>query len=123
MTVKFRCFCACEIAGVVNCWYSDVENDNAAVVNESLETFIKAINNCSACSVLFLSTTGLFPACRKNLEHETQSSTLTFFQVLETILECSKTVLNTLNHCLLHLDNFNKRHFSLSCISTDLEHI
>ena len=37
------------------------------------------INNVSACSVLFLSTTGLFPARRKILEHETQSSALTFF--------------------------------------------
>ena len=39
----------------------------------------KAINNGSACSVLFLSTTGLFPARRKILEHETQSSALTYF--------------------------------------------
>ena len=38
----------------------------------------KAINNGLACSVLFLSTTGLFPARRKILEHETQSSALTF---------------------------------------------
>ena len=30
-----------------------------------------AINNVSACSELFLSTTGLFPARRKILEHET----------------------------------------------------
>ena len=40
---------------------------------------VKAINNGSACSVLFLSTTGLFPARRKILEHETLSSDLTFF--------------------------------------------
>ena len=32
---------------------------------------INAINNGSACSVLFLSTTGLFLARRKILEHET----------------------------------------------------
>ena len=38
-----------------------------------------AINNGSACSVLFLSTTGLFPARRKILEHETQWSVLMFF--------------------------------------------
>ena len=30
---------------------------------------LNAINNGSACSVLFLSTTGLFPALRKTLEH------------------------------------------------------
>ena len=42
-----------------------MENDNAAVVGDSLETFIKAINNGSACSVLFLRMTGLFPAGRK----------------------------------------------------------
>ena len=41
--------------------------------------FNKAINNSSLCPVLFLSRTGLFPARRKILEHETQSSTLTFF--------------------------------------------
>ena len=33
-----------------------------------------AINNGSACSVLFLSTTGLFSTRRKVLEQETQSS-------------------------------------------------
>ena len=38
-----------------------------------------AINNGSACSVLFLSTAGLFPAHRKILEHETQSSAQTYF--------------------------------------------
>ena len=38
-----------------------------------------AINNVTACSVLFLSTTRLFPARRKILEHETQSSALMFF--------------------------------------------
>ena len=32
---------------------------------------IETINNGSACSVLFLSTTGLFPAGRKVLEHDT----------------------------------------------------
>ena len=39
----------------------------------------KAINNGSACSVLFLSTAGSFPARRKILEYETQSSALMFF--------------------------------------------
>ena len=39
----------------------------------------KAINSGSACSVLFLSTTDLFPARRKILEHESQSSALTYF--------------------------------------------
>ena len=29
---------------------------------------VKAINNDAVCSVLFLSMTGLFPACRKILE-------------------------------------------------------
>ena len=33
--------------------------------------YINAINNGSACSVLFLSTTGLFPARINILEHET----------------------------------------------------
>ena len=40
---------------------------------------VNAINNVSACSVLFLSMTGLFPARRKILEHDTQSSALMFF--------------------------------------------
>ena len=40
---------------------------------------INAINNVSACSVLFLSTTGLFQHAEKMLEHETKSSALTFF--------------------------------------------
>ena len=34
-------------------------------------------------------------------------------------MECSKTVLSTLNNCLLRLDNSDKRHLSLRCISTD----
>ena len=54
------------------------------------------INNGSACSVLFLSTTGLFSAC---------VSCSDIFYVLETILECSKTVLNTPKHYLLHSSN------------------
>ena len=33
-----------------------------------------AINNGLACSILFLSTPGVFPVRRKILEHETQSS-------------------------------------------------
>ena len=66
--------------------------------------FDKTINHGSASSVVFLSTTELFPAHSKILEHETQSSALTIFQVLETILDCSKTVLRTLNHCLLGLE-------------------
>ena len=57
----------------------------------------------------------------KILEQETQSDALTFLLVLETILECSKTVLNTLNHCLLRLVNPHKRDFSLPCISKDFE--
>ena len=61
-----------------------------------------AINNGSVCSVLFLSTPGLFPALRKTLEHSTGSRALKFFCMLETTLSCSKTVLSTLNHCLLH---------------------
>ena len=40
--------------------------------------FINAINNGSACSVLFLRTTGLFPARRKILEHETWSISKNF---------------------------------------------
>ena len=62
---------------------------------------LNAINNGSACSVLFLSTPGLFPALRKTLEHSTASRALKFFCVLETTLSYSKTVLSTLNHCLL----------------------
>ena len=62
---------------------------------------LNAINNGSACSVLFLSTPGLFPALRKTLEHSTASRALKFFSVLDTTLSCSKTVLSTLNHCLL----------------------
>ena len=38
---------------------------------------------------------------RKTLEHSTASRALKFFCVLETTLSCSKTVLSTLNHCLL----------------------
>ena len=43
------------------------------------QLIVKAINNCSACSILFLSTTGLLPACTKILKHVTQSSAPTFF--------------------------------------------
>ena len=39
--------------------------------------------NDSACSVLFLSTTGLFPTRRKMSEHETQWNALTLSKVLE----------------------------------------
>ena len=85
--------------------------------------FDKAVNCGSACSVLFLSRTGLFSARKKILEDETQSSALTFFYVLKIILECSKTVLNTLNYCLLFLDNSHKRQFLLPCIITDFEHV
>ena len=46
---------------------------------EPMTTAVKAINNGSACSVLFLSMTWLFPASRKVLEHKTQSSALMFF--------------------------------------------
>ena len=67
--------------------------------------------------------TGLFPARKNILEHETQSSALTFFSFLEINLECSKTVLSTLNHCLLCSDNCHKCHFSLLCINTDFEHV
>ena len=62
---------------------------------------LNAINNGSACSVLLLSTPGLFPALRKTLEHSTASRALKFFCLLETTLSCSKTVLSTLKHCLL----------------------
>ena len=62
---------------------------------------LNAINNGSACSVLFLSTPGLLPALRKTLEHSTASRALKFFCVQETTLSCSNTVLSTLNHCLL----------------------
>ena len=39
----------------------------------------KAINNGLACLVMFLSITGLFPARRKSLEQEKQSSALRLF--------------------------------------------
>ena len=38
----------------------------------SVRLCAKAINSGSAYSILFLSMTGLFPACRKILEHEAQ---------------------------------------------------
>ena len=44
-------------------------------------------------------------------------------EVLETFLECCKTVLSTLNHRLLRLDNSNKRHISFLCTRTDFEHV
>ena len=62
---------------------------------------LNAIDNVSGCSVLFLSTPGLFPALRKTVEHSTASRALEFFCVLETTLSCSKTVLSILKHCLL----------------------
>ena len=83
----------------------------------------KTINNGSACSGLFLRTTGLFPARIKILEHETQLGIVTFFYVLETTLECPKTILSMLSHCLLRLVNYHKRHFSLPCISADFENV
>ena len=47
---------------------------------------LNTINNGSSCSVLFLRTTGLFPALRKTLEHSTASGALKFFCMLETTL-------------------------------------
>ena len=55
---------------------------------------------------------GMLPLRKNVSEHETQSSAPTFFLVLETILECFKTVLSTLYHYLLRLDNSRKRYFS-----------
>ena len=81
-----------------------------------------AINNGSACSVLFLSTPGLFPAHRKTLEPSTASRAPKFFCVLEITLSCSKTALSTLNHCLLRYlsycnSNINMpRHLKIECI-------
>ena len=40
---------------------------------------LNIINNGSACSELFLSTPGLFPALRKTLEHSTASRALIIF--------------------------------------------
>ena len=62
---------------------------------------LNVINNCSACSVLFLSTPALsvlstvfehtlFLALRKTLDHSTASRALKFFCLLETTLSCSK---------------------------------
>ena len=63
--------------------------------------------------------TRLFPALRKmfSVERKTSRNALTFFfEVLETILDCSNTVLSTLNHNgLIRLDKSRKRHFSLPC--------
>ena len=39
-----------------------------------------AINNGSACSVMFLRTPGLFPALRKTLEHLNASRVLIFWR-------------------------------------------
>ena len=82
---------------------------------------IKAINNGSACSLLFLSTTGWFLARRKIQQHETQCSNV--FPSAGNNPGVLKTALSTLNHCLLLLNNSHKRHFSLPCISTDFEHV
>ena len=54
-----------------------------------------------ASSSLTIGTPGLFPALRKTSEDSTVSHALKCFCVLETTLPCSKTVLSTLNHCLL----------------------
>ena len=62
---------------------------------------LNATTNVSACSVLFWSTSGSFLVLRKTLEHETASRALQFLCVLETTLPCSKTVLSTMNICLL----------------------
>ena len=51
---------------------------------------LNVINNGSTCSVLFLSTPGLFPALGKTLEYSTASRAPNFFCVLETTLSCSK---------------------------------
>ena len=48
------------------------------------ENCLNAINNGSACSVLFLSTPGLFQALRKTSVHSTALHTL-FIALLETI--------------------------------------
>ena len=48
-----------------------------------------------------LSAPGFFPTLRKTLEHWTECRALKFMCVLETTLFCSKTVLSTVNHCLL----------------------
>ena len=53
--------------------------DNATYTEKATTTFNNAITNVSGCLVLFLSTTGLFSARRKSLEHEMQSSALTIF--------------------------------------------
>ena len=69
-----------------------------------METFVKVsrqLYSGAACSLMFLNTPGSFPAFRKTLEHSTASRALRFFCVLETNLSYSKTVLSTLNPCLL----------------------
>ena len=64
---------------------------------------------------------------QKMSEHETQSNPLTFFQVLEAILECSKTVLSTLNHCyyalLLTTDRASVQILSTSKNRSDCENL
>ena len=54
---------------------------------------LNAINNGSACSILFLSTTGLFPARRKILGHETQNN----FRARDAV-ECSNVFLSAGNN-------------------------
>ena len=75
-----------------------------------------AIDNYAARLVLFLSWTGLFPECRNIAKHEMQSSALTFSQLLEAVLECSKIVRSMLNHCLLCAENTHECRISLPCL-------
>ena len=80
-----------------------------------------AINNGSACSVLFLSMTGLFSECRKFLEHQTQSKkgngslerackdyTLQTYSKQLFFIVKIKTNKQTLKCCLLRLDCSHK---------------
>ena len=64
----------------------------------------------------------LFIAPEK-FEHEMQSSALTLFLVLETILKRSTTALSTLNRCSSRLDYPYECDFSSSYISMDFEHV
>ena len=43
--------------------------------------------------------------------------------MLETVLECSETVLSTLNHCLLRLDNYPQTSLLATVRSKDSEHV
>ena len=69
-------------------------------------TSTNAINNVSACSVL--STDRVVFSTWKNFGARDAVECSNVFLSAGNNLECSKTLLNTLRHCLLRLDNSHK---------------